>query len=163
MTLTLSRLVVPVALSFNDDVHLAEQLVDAAGDLVRPDGELVLLFVHNSRLPVLTLDTGFAPPTYYATLADLQASDRAQAEKTLATLVTRVEQRGRKARAVVVDGVEGTGEAIVHAAERERADAIVVWSHGRRGLKRVFLGSVAERVAHLATLPLVILRSPPTA
>ena len=39
MTLTLSCLLVPVALSFNDDVHVAEQLVDAAA--VEQAGALV--------------------------------------------------------------------------------------------------------------------------
>lgn len=44
---------------------------------------------------------------------------------------------------------------IVRYADEERADLVVVGSHGRTGLKRVIMGSVAERVvrhAHCAVL-----------
>ena len=38
------------------------------------------------------------------------------------------------------------------------ADLIVTGTHGRRGLKRLFLGSVAQRVVALATCPVVTVR-----
>lgn len=163
MTLTLSRLLVPVALSFNDDAHLAEQLVDAAADLAANDATLVLLFVQQLRMPLYGVDTGFTPPIWYQAIADLQASDREAATAQLKKLEARVTARGLRASSSIIEPIEGIGEAIVHAAAREHVDAIVLWSHGRRGLKRMFLGSVAERVAHLATVPLVILRAPLTA
>lgn len=161
MTLTLSRLLVPVALSFNDDVHLAEQLVDAAGDLAAKDATLVLLFVHPLRTPVL--DTGFTPPGWYQSMAELQTADRENAAAVLKKLEARVTARGLRAVSSIVEPIEGVGEAIAHTAAREHADAIVLWSHGRRGLQRLFLGSVAERVAHVATVPLIILRAPAAA
>lgn len=39
-------------------------------------------------------------------------------------------------------------DSIVDEAERWQADLLIVGSHGRKGLERFFLGSVAERVAH---------------
>ena len=51
------------------------------------------------------------------------------------------------------------GEQIVEFAESTGADVIVMPSHGRTGLSRLLLGSVAERVVRLAHCPVLILRS----
>jgi universal stress protein A len=47
---------------------------------------------------------------------------------------------------------------IVRHAEREKFDLLVVASHGRTGLRRLVLGSVAEKVARLAPCPVLITR-----
>ena len=49
-------------------------------------------------------------------------------------------------------------EEIVSAAGRERADLIVIGTHGRGGLDRALLGSVADRVIRLAPCPVVTVR-----
>ncbi len=48
--------------------------------------------------------------------------------------------------------------AITAAAERHRADLIVVATHGRTGLKHLLLGSVAERIARTAACPVLTVR-----
>jgi nucleotide-binding universal stress UspA family protein len=50
------------------------------------------------------------------------------------------------------------GSEIVAYAERLKADLIVMPSHGRSGLTRLLIGSVAERVSRLAHCPVLILR-----
>jgi nucleotide-binding universal stress UspA family protein len=50
--------------------------------------------------------------------------------------------------------------AITDAAERLGADLIVVATHGRTGLLHLLLGSVAERVARMATCPVLTVRVP---
>ena len=50
------------------------------------------------------------------------------------------------------------GSKIAAHAERIQADLIVLPSHGRTGLKRLFIGSVAERVCRLAHCPVLVLR-----
>ena len=50
--------------------------------------------------------------------------------------------------------------AITDSAERHRADLIVLATHGRTGLVHLLLGSVAERVARLATCPVLTVRVP---
>jgi nucleotide-binding universal stress UspA family protein len=52
------------------------------------------------------------------------------------------------------------GEAIADYATEIKADLIVLPSHGRRGLNRMLMGSVAERVARLSPCPVLILRRP---
>lgn len=49
-------------------------------------------------------------------------------------------------------------EAIVDDAEAWSADLIVIGTHGRRGLSRLLLGSVAEGVTRLATKPVLLVR-----
>jgi universal stress protein A len=51
-------------------------------------------------------------------------------------------------------------EEIVNIAAEERADMIVIGTHGRTGLNRVLLGSVAERVIRLAPCPVLTVRQP---
>lgn len=50
---------------------------------------------------------------------------------------------------------------IVEAADQVGAPVIVVGSRGRTGLPHILLGSVAERVAQTATVPVVIAKRPP--
>ena len=49
-------------------------------------------------------------------------------------------------------------EVIANDAEAWPADLIVIGTHGRRGLSRLFLGSVAEGVARVATKPVLLIR-----
>jgi len=49
-------------------------------------------------------------------------------------------------------------EAIVEAAQKNRADLIVMGCHGRTGFKRLLLGSVAERVIGRATCPVLVVK-----
>ena len=50
------------------------------------------------------------------------------------------------------------GQEITTFADRLKADLIVMPSHGRSGLTRLLIGSVAERVSRLATCPVLVLR-----
>jgi nucleotide-binding universal stress UspA family protein len=49
---------------------------------------------------------------------------------------------------------------VVRIAEEIHADAIVVGSHGRTGLERLFLGSVSEHVVRHAHCPVLVVREP---
>ena len=49
-------------------------------------------------------------------------------------------------------------EGIIETAEAEECDLIVMASHGRRGLSRLFLGSQANRVVTQSTIPVLICR-----
>jgi len=49
-------------------------------------------------------------------------------------------------------------EEIVRVAQEEHVDMIVMGTHGRSGLNRVLLGSVAERVVRLAPCPVLTVR-----
>ena len=58
-------------------------------------------------------------------------------------------------RAVYLNSLE-IAESLVHIAKEHGCDLIVMGTHGREGLRRVFLGSVAERVSRLSPVPLLV-------
>lgn len=51
-----------------------------------------------------------------------------------------------------------TWQAIVEAADKERIDTIVIGSHGKTGLKRLLMGSVAEKVIGHAPCPVLVVK-----
>ncbi len=83
-------------------------------------------------------------------------AQRKWAEEALAARVGDLRQRGVKASWRVQIGVPF--EEIVKTAEEERADMIVMGTHGRSGLNHALLGSVAERVVRLAPCPVLTVR-----
>ena len=78
---------------------------------------------------------------------------RRAAEEAMASSLARVRQSLPGAEGIVTYGVPW-GE-ILRVAKGTDADLIVLGTHGRRGLSRVFLGSVAERVVRLSPLPVL--------
>lgn len=68
-------------------------------------------------------------------------------------------QAGPTAPKLVVHTLTGDpADQIVAEAARVDADVIVLATHGRTGLKRLLLGSVAEKVVRLAGCPVYVLR-----
>jgi nucleotide-binding universal stress UspA family protein len=62
--------------------------------------------------------------------------------------------------AVVEVSAHDISGAIIEDAVRWRADLIVIGTHGRSGLERIFLGSVAESVARHAPVPVLLVKRP---
>ena len=52
---------------------------------------------------------------------------------------------------------ESIDEVIVSYAQEKQCDLIVMGTHGRTGLNRLLLGSVAEGVAHTTPVPLMLI------
>ena len=52
------------------------------------------------------------------------------------------------------------GSEVTKFSEQLSADLIVISSHGRTGLSRLLIGSVAERIVRLAHCPVLVLRKP---
>jgi nucleotide-binding universal stress UspA family protein len=65
-------------------------------------------------------------------------------------------RQGIEAEAKIVEG--NTDAALVALARERKVDLLVVGSHGRRGLQRFFLGSVAERLVRIAPVPVMVVR-----
>ncbi len=126
--------------------------VPRAYGLFRPGGgRAELCYVHVLGPVDALAETPFGLP-----LGDEQ---RAELEARLRALVPPdAEASGITTRVSVTDG-RSAGEAILAAAERLDVDVIALGSHGRSGLKRVLLGSVAEEIARRATRPVLIIRS----
>lgn len=137
-----------------DGSELAEQVLPHATALAELTGaELVLLRV---------IDT----PTYdyLMTAPELGASLRTQAESEATEYIQR---KGNELRAA---GFNITARAVndgaVHAtilrqAEKLGVDLIAMSTHGRSGLARMVMGSIADDVVRHATLPVLLVRPQP--
>ncbi len=114
-----------------------------------------LWVVHALPPMVLPLggDAAFMPPGAYEAM---DQGARQHARKQLATLVERAKKVGVRASALLVDGAPA--EQIARAIRRTRADLVVIGTHGRTGLSKMLLGSVAERVVRLASCPVLTIR-----
>jgi nucleotide-binding universal stress UspA family protein len=113
--------------------------------------ELLLIHVLESIAPVA--DESFLSPT-------LQREIREQGQKQLDQLIVKARKAGARARSLLMEGTPA--EQILLAAKSERADLIVMGTHGRTGLARLFLGSVGERVLSAAPCPVLTVRDDQT-
>jgi nucleotide-binding universal stress UspA family protein len=112
-----------------------------------------LLIVH--VLPAVTplVGDGYMSPKTYD---DMERSMRAYGQKQLDKLVAKAKTTGARAGGLLLEGT--AADAIVRTARSKRADVIVMGTHGRSGLARLFMGSVAERVVGTAPCPVLTVR-----
>ena len=78
-------------------------------------------------------------------------------KSVLETAVARVRAAGLEAASVMRDGVPAP--TIVDTAKTSGCDLIVLGTHGRHGVARLFLGSTAEAVLRESTVPVLVKRS----
>jgi nucleotide-binding universal stress UspA family protein len=113
----------------------------------RKRAELTLLYVADPLEPVP--DGYVSPPTYL----QLRKSAREYGRKGLARLVAKAARAGVRATAVVREGTPWA--EIVRAARGLKADVLVIGTHGRTGVSRLLIGSVASRIVGLARCPVL--------
>ena len=92
-------------------------------------------------------------------LANYQKAIRKRGQKIVSTCVAVVREAGLKAdtKVKLIDTLDQRiYDAIEEEAKKWPADLIVIGTHGRRGLRRLMLGSVAEGLARVATLPVLL-------
>lgn len=86
----------------------------------------------------------------------LVAKEHAESHRLLQTMTQELTARGLVARECLLDGYADS--AIADAAEEEQAELIAIGTHGRSGLRRVFLGSVAEKVVRRSDRQVLVAR-----
>jgi len=91
---------------------------------------------------------------YYWQVDEMEA----RAKKTLEAKATELRKRFAQLTCILRKGV--AWEEILTVAKDTGADLIVMGTHGRRGLPRALLGSVAERVVRMATVPVLTVAEP---
>ena len=94
---------------------------------------------------------------YEPELAELMKEQFKQAQQTVERAATTLKAAGFNTKTRVVEAEARTG--ILDIASEWHADLIVLGSHGRKGLQRFMLGSVAESVARGAYCSVLIVRS----
>ncbi len=113
--------------------------------------ELIILHVMAPVIPVV--GEGYIPPQTYEAI---DTAARKSAQTKLDALVARARKAGVHTRGLLVEGTPH--DRIVRAAKAQRVDLIVMGTHGRSGLARLFVGSVASRVVSAAACPVMTVR-----
>jgi len=111
-----------------------------------------LVIVHVMTPPAWVGDGYIAP----STLDEIYRGYRMDAQRKLDAVVARAKAAGVRARGMLLEGIPG--EQILRAAKTLKPGLIVLGTHGRTGVARFFLGSVASRVVAGATSPVVTVR-----
>ncbi len=156
MTLSYQRILVPL-----DGTDCSEAALPHAHALAEKFGaELILLrVVEPSGIPPV-------PPTesgLWVSGAVVSPDEEERREASAQAYITQLAARYREQGGVVTE-VEwgGAADQIAHCAQEHGADLIVMGTHGRHGLERLLLGSTAENLLHQTSIPLLLVKHPPT-
>lgn len=118
-------------------------------------GRILLVHVVNE----LIIGPDFAPSVYYeSVILSLRASGVQVLEKALSAV--RKADVPCEQKLLETLGARAADE-IVREAQEWKADLIVLGTHGRRGLKRLAMGSDAELVLRMSTVPVLMVRDRP--
>ena len=140
------RIIVPL-----DGSNRAEQAIPVAASIARVSGGSVVLL----RVAPMPVDLAWqwqAP----LIVPDVLAEERAVITEYLLHLASSEALKGVPTVREVADGVPA--QTILAVARAQQADLIVMCSHGRTGITRRILGSVAQTIARQSTIPVLILR-----
>ena len=144
-----TRIIVPL-----DGSTLAESALPEAEQLAALTGaELVLVRVIDYSTKDRFGDFGLLYE--YEAMAKALEEERVLATAYLAEVAERVAADGYTVSSKLIDGI--AAKAIVALAQP--GDAIVMATHGRTGVKRWFIGSIAEEVLRHATVPVLLVRA----
>jgi nucleotide-binding universal stress UspA family protein len=113
--------------------------------MIRGDGDLA------SRI------TDPAAQGFVERLQVLHDENRAAANAYVEQVAQRLRSRALRVQTRVVVG-EQPAMALLDVAKEEHCDLIAIGTHGRRGLSRLFLGSVADKILRGASAPVLIHR-----
>lgn len=117
-----------------------------------------------SKVTIITATEPFPLPVGTAAwvvtpkeIASYSAGRKKEAEELLASVKATAEKMGIEANTVHVPDARAA-KAILETAERAACNLIVMASHGRRGVKRILLGSQAAEVVSNSPVPVLIVR-----
>lgn len=140
-----------------DGSELAQKGVDHGLSLARQLGGKVTILNASEPAPVYTMGAEFGA---VGTAIDLEAyreSGRQAAQRILGKAKAAAEAMGVAAEVVHVEMMR-PAEAIVETAKERDCNLIVMASHGRRGLSRLFLGSQTIETLTFSPVPVLVVR-----
>lgn len=138
-----------------DGSPLSEKAVESGLSLAGLTGASVVALKVVPRYPRSYFDGGLPVETADIKRIEKQWSDAAQ------ELVNKVKARGSDEGVSVKTMVAKSdlvAEAVIAAAKKHNCDLIVMASHGRKGLKRLLLGSETQHVLTHSHIPVLVLR-----
>jgi nucleotide-binding universal stress UspA family protein len=137
----------------HDFSETAESALQLALDLAEKIGARVTI-VH-------AYEAVYGFPESVELKADILAAVEKTASKSLGDLTARTQRSGVEIQSLLRHGAAWS--EINAAAKDVGADLIVIGTHGRRGIARALLGSVAEKVVRTAPCPVLTVHGPEAA
>jgi len=138
-----------------DGSKLSEKAVTHAVGLAKAVGATITAFYAAPDYPMPAYADGVVyEPVSRKEYAKLAAED---ADKILGTVAAKAKAAGVECKTAYVIAA-APWEAILAAAKKHKADAIVMASHGRRGLSAVLLGSETQKVLTHSKMPVIVVR-----
>lgn len=131
-----------VAVDFSD---CSQDAVEYAFQIAK-EFEVEVTLIHVEDLPSYSLD-------FNLTYLETQKEKRIQADKQMKELCSLFEDKGISA--ACVQKVPPVQEAILQMIQETNANLLVMGTHGRTGLSRLLMGSVASGLLRKATVPIV--------
>ncbi len=138
-----------------DGSSLSKKAVKSAISLAALSGAELVAVKVVPRYPQAYFEGAIALENAEVSRIEKQWADEAQA--VVNAIKASAEAGGVKARAVTVKS-DLVADALIATAKKTRADLIVMASHGRRGIKRLLLGSETQQVLTHSPLPVLVLR-----
>ncbi|OIQ71325.1 TRAP-T-associated universal stress protein TeaD [mine drainage metagenome] len=138
-----------------DGSKLSEKAVTSAIALAGLTGASLIAVKVVPRYPQSYFEGGLALQAEEVSRIEKQWADEGQA--VVDEVKKMAELQGIKTRAVTAKS-DFVSEAIIAAAKKHKCDLIVMASHGRRGVKRLLLGSETQQVLTHSHIPVLILR-----
>ncbi|MFN8584716.1 MAG: universal stress protein [Dehalococcoidia bacterium] len=145
----------------HDGSELASEAVAHVVELARlGQSEVLLLRVTDTPGQTLTrLGGGWAAAGEVAAEAAVEETQRHDTEAVAQLSALREQLHARGVERVSIEVVEGApGPAIIEVAAQQGCDLIVMATHGRSGLGRAVLGSVADHVIRHSSIPVLLVR-----
>ena len=116
----------------------------------------VIHVIHKMAVEVPDFGMGLAFPGYLENIPETKKKLSDKAQEMLAKEIAENWKESHQATFSIRFGVPD--EEIVDYASQNNIDMIVIGTHGRSGLPHLLLGSVAERVIHRASCPVVTVK-----
>jgi nucleotide-binding universal stress UspA family protein len=138
-----------------DGSKLSRKAAQAGIDLAESLGADVVALYVVPRYPMSFFEGGVSMDVEETQKIEKQWADKADAVVT--DLKAQAQAQGLKAKAVTVRS-DMVAESIISTAKKQKCDLIVMASHGRKGLKRLLLGSETTNVLTHSHIPVLVLR-----
>ena len=141
-----------------DGSKLAECVLPHVESLAKGCESPQLLFVRAVEPITIPYGIETAKITSLEQLTAFETHKKLEAEKYLNKIIDLFRKTGVNARAEVIFGK--AAEALSDFASKNDIDLVVIASHGRSGISRWILGSVAERLLRSLSVPVLMIRAP---
>ena len=138
-----------------DGSRLSAKAVQSAMELAELSGAQVVFLNVVPRYPMSYFEGGITVTMTEVGKIEKQWSEKAQG--LVDQLKAKAEARGLKAKGLTMRS-DLVAETVIACAKKNKCDLIVMASHGRKGIKRLLLGSETTHVLTHSPLPVLVLR-----